>query len=279
MLKGLHVGMTPESEVLSQAFAKHLAWISEIKAMMSFVSGPVHVAYPPYATVASIRTPPLPSPGLFPAISDALRHEGIAIPKPEQFHATSHGIWKIEVARWPHRRQKVVGDLREAMRRSFRRGVYHTHLPLVSRARFAKWLKLPNVKEFAHRGSLEKGSGVDVFCVPSYLLTNNEIFALRKLLTRDAAEEESVCHYESYLVDLLKNAFDRRGALDRMTVPSKLLTVAETFDGILCVGTGYWRVCGHTHADHSGQQTWEKFRERAEVPGGIIHVADRDGPP
>ena len=280
MLKGLHVGLTPEPEAISQALSKHLSWIDDIKAMMSFVSGPVHVAYPPYLSIASIRTPPLPSPGLFPALLDALRREGIGVREAEHFHASSHGAWKVEIARWPERRGPNSKDMREAMRRSFRRGVYHTHIPLVSRERFTSWLNLPDVAKYQRLGSIEKGSGTDVFCVPSYFVTNNEIFALRKLLARDVVDKTGLKHYENYLSDLLKNALLRRSALDHVAVSSELLTVAETFDGVLRVGAkGYWRVRGRAHAGQSGQQTWEEFRERAEVPGGIIHVTARRGPP
>lgn len=280
MLKGLHAGLHSEAEAISHAFSKHIAWIEDIKSMMSFVSGPAHIAYPPYLSVANIRSPSLPSPGLFAALFDALSRKGISVPKREPFHASSHGAWKVEIACWSPKRVSSGEDMREAMRRSFRRGVYHTHIPLLSSERFSNWFKQSGVTKYHHLVSVEKGSGTDVFCIPSYLVTNNEIFALRRLLARDVADKTELGHYEEFLIGLIENAFRRRSALDQLATSSKLLTVAETFDGVLRVeGKGYWRVRGRTHASQSGQQAWEEFRECAEVSGGIIHVTSRRGPP
>lgn len=277
LVGGLHSGLDPEPNRLTRALDAHLDWVSALRARIAFVSGPIHVVYPPIAHGdASIRTPPRPSPGLLPAMLDTLRLARRAVPELLPFHAHQHERWILSASRWP----SVAGDLPresqvEALRRAFRRGVYQTYLPLfdagatiVALAQCLKTLNEP----------MQDVDGVPVLAIPSYLVTNSEITALRRLLARNQVSEVTPAHYQAVLHEFVERAFLRRTALNRIGTASNLLCVAERFDAVVRVGRSLLRVSGATQTEPAGQGAWRGFRELAEIPGGFIHVSDRTGP-
>ena len=259
---------------------EHLAWTQALSEAIAFVSGPVHIAYPPYLAVASLRMPPLPSKGLLPALLHALQGTELTVPAFASFHEQSHGRWTLKVQPWTWDEADSRDETHlEAYRRAFRRGAYRTYVPLVDRVAFEQWLARSEAAHGKwHDGAVEEGSACATFGLASYLVTNNELIALRRLLARGSNPGLACAHYTQVLIELLEHARLRRTALDQLQAPSSHVTVAEGFDVIIRTATGHWRVSGETRGDDASRHTWLDFREPAEMAGGIIHVMRRYGP-
>ena len=282
LLEGTHSGLhMPHEEQMTTALQEHLAWTQALREVVSFVSGPVHIAYPPYLAVASLRTPPLPSSGLLPALLHAMTAVRLAVPPFACYHEQSQGRWAIKVMPWTwNRADTPVEDQVDNYRRAFRRGAYRTYVPLVNPEVFEQWLANSEAANGNwHGGGVEEGNGCTIFGLPSYFVTNSELIALRRLLARGNSNPGLACaHYAQVLTELLEHARLRRIALDRLEEPSPHVTVAENFDAIVLTDRGYWRVCGRTQGDELSRTTWRDFREPAEIAAGIIHVMRRYGP-
>ena len=125
---------------------------------------------------------------------------------------------------------------------------------------------------------MEEGSLCTTFVLPSYLVTNYEITALRRLLARGSDAGLACAHYQQVLIELLEHARLRRIALNELQEPSPHVIVAEAFDAIVRTAVGHWRISGRTQGDNESRITWQDFREPAEMTGGIIHVMRRNGP-
>ena len=72
-----------------------------------------------------------------------------------------------------------------------------TYIPLANRATFEHWLAASQSEHGCwHEGAVEEGSLCAAFMLPSYLITNYEITALRRLLARgsDAGLALSLIH-------------------------------------------------------------------------------------
>ena len=281
LLEGVHSGLhVPHEAQITAALQEHLAWIQALRQAIAVVSGPVHIAYPPYLAVAPLRTPPLPSKGLLPALLHALQATGLALPTFAPYHEQSHGRWTVAVQAWTWNQAEIADeDQLERYRRAFRRGAYRTYVPLASRAAFDHWLVASESAHGRwHDGAVEEGSLCATFVLPSYLVTNNELTALRRLLARGSDTGLACAHYQHALIELLEHARVRRIALDALEKPSPHVTVAEAFDAIVRTATGYWRVSGRTKGDDESRSAWRDFREPAEMASGIIHVMRRHGP-
>ncbi|HUR39740.1 MAG TPA: hypothetical protein VM240_01080 [Verrucomicrobiae bacterium] len=277
---GLSSGLyIPDEEALSAALAEEWAWVSALRERVAITSGPVHIAYPPYLAVATPRVPPLPSPGLLPAMLQALTREGIVVPSPLPHHTQNVGRWIVEVRPWDPAPISVDEDRLDAMRRSFRRGAYQTAVPLVNLQRFRAWLARETSTPDAWKGAqVEETPLGPVFSFPSYLVTNNELTALRRLLARGTDPHTAGSHYEAFLLDLLDNAIARRVALDDLSHPSAETRVAEAFDAIVRTDNGLRRICGRTEGSDESRATWDDLREQAEMAGGMIYITRRYGP-
>lgn len=281
LIEGVQSGLyVPDEEQLAEAFLEHLRWTEELEGAISFLSGPAHIASPPYFSIAQLRTPPLPTKGLLPALLKALQPTGLALPAFAAYHQQSLGRWTLSVKQWafnePSERDQEHLD---AYRRSFRRGAYQTNVPLPNRSAFEKWLNASEAMHGNwHKGSIQESRLCATFMLPSYLVTNNELTALRRLLSRQSKPGLACAHYQELLVELLEQARRRRLALDALEIPSPNLTVAEAFDAIVSTASGQWRVSGHTRGDDKSRHTWRDFREPAEMDGGMIHITKRHGP-
>lgn len=281
LLEGVHSGLhVPHEDRITVALAEHLAWTQTLSEAIAFVSGPVHIAYPPYLAVASLRMPPLPSKGLLPALLHALQGTELAVPAFASFHEQSHGRWALKAQPWTWDEADSRDETHlEAYRRAFRRGAYRTYVPLVDRVAFEQWLARSEAAHGKwHDGAVEEGSSCATFGLASYLVTNNELTALRRLLARGSNPGLACAHYTQVLIELLEHARLRRTALDQLQEPSSHVTVAEAFDVIVRTAAGHWRVSGDTRGDEASRNTWLDFREPAEMAGGIIHVMRRYGP-
>lgn len=277
---GLHV---PDEEALAAAFREEWAWINALREQVAMLSVPVHIAYPPYLTVGTLRVPPLPSPGLLPAVLQALSSAGIDVPTSLPHHAQSTGRWTVEVRLWDPPSITVDESRVDAMRRSFRRGAYETAVPLAHRERFVTWLKRKSSTQGAWRGVQVEETPLGPVCgFPSYLVTNNELTALRRLLIRGPDPQTAVAHYEAFLFDLLDNATVRRLALDDLSMPAAETRVAEAFDALILTAQGLRRICCRTEGDDDSRLTWDNLHEQAGMAGagagGIIYITRRHGP-
>ncbi|MBB1089306.1 hypothetical protein H4F99_12535 [Lysobacter sp. SG-8] len=281
LLEGIHCGLhVPHEGQITVALQEHCAWNQAVRQAVEFVSGPVHIAYPPYLGVAPLRMPPLPSKGLLPALLHVLQDTGLALPAFAPYHEQSHGRWTLTVQPWVRSSAEICNDDQvEGYRRAFRRGAYRTHVPLVNRVTFEHWLVASeSVHGRWHGGVVEEGSLCATFVLPSYLVTNNELTGLRRLLARGGDPRLACAHYQQVLIELFEHARLRRIALDALEEPSPHVTVAETFEAIVRTTTGYWRVTGRTRGDDESRSNWRDFREPAEMANGIIHVTHRNGP-
>lgn len=281
LLEGVHSGLhVPYEDRITSALAEHLAWTQAISEAITFASGPVHIAYPPYLAVASMRVPPLPSKGLLPALLHVLERTELTLPAFLSYHERSHGRWTLKVQPWTWDKADSRDEIHlEAYRRTFRRGTYRTYVPLVDRVTFEQWLVNSEAAHGKwHGGAVEEDSACATFGLASYLVTNNELTALRRLLARGSNPSLACAHYTQVLIELLEHARCRRIALDQLHASSSHVTVAEVFDVIVHTATGYWRVSGETRGDDVSRDTWLDFREPAEMAGGIIHVMRRYGP-
>lgn len=278
LLAGLHVGLGREDELLVCELARHLEWTAQARKSFRFVSGPAHVAYPPYLAIFPLRTPPLPSPGLYPGLRDLLLASGEDVPAPLAFHDRSHGGWQMEVQPWHWKETTELSesDL-ELMRRSFRRGAYKTQVPVADLRHLQEKISTLPFARILNAGEGRIESDQRTFLFPSYLITNNEFAALRRILVRGVAADLACAHYQEFLIELLGAALSRREALDRLKEPSKQLTMAERFEGIVRTENHYWKVRGHTYADEKSQETWSDLREPAEMSQGLIYVTRRLG--
>lgn len=279
--RGPHSGLyLPDEEILNVELEAQCVWTRTVQARVAIVSGPVHIAYPPYLAVAPPRVPPLPSPGLMPALLQALGCAGVGLPATPAHHARATGRWTIRVSPWTRLPSEAISeDALEAMRRSFRRGAYRTHVPVPRPAAFAEWMTSNDLeKGLWPESEVEEGTASTVFGFPSYLVTNNEVTALRKLLARHTEPDMAAAHYEAFLFELLKQSRRRRIALDNLAQPAPETRVAETFDAIVRTDIGLLRVSGRTEADDASRSTWSGFREMAEMDGGMIYITRRYGP-
>lgn len=286
LLEGVHNGLyVPHEDDITEALQEHWAWTKTLRETFTFVSGPVHIAYPPYVRVAPLRMPPLPSSGLLPAVLHALQATGLPVPAFARYHEQSHGNWTISVQPWlwnegeTSSKEASEEETQEPYRRAFRRGAYRTSVPMIDCESFGQWLSASeNVHGHWHDGVVEEGRHCSIFTLPSYLVTNNELNALRRLLTRDSNPRLGAVHYQQMLIELLEHARLRRIALDHLEAPSPAVTVAETFGAIILTASGHWHLSGHTQGDDASRETWRDFREPAEMSSGLIHVMRRHGP-
>ena len=281
LLEGTHSGLhVPHEDQITAALEEHLVWTQALREAIAFVSGPVHIAYPPYLAVAPMRMPPLPSIGLLPALLHALKETGLAVPAFAPFHEQSNGRWTLKVEPWTWNGADPREESHlEAYRRAFRRSAYRTYVPLVDRVSFEQWLaRSEDAHGKWHEGGVEEGSTCATFVLASYMVTNNELVALRRLLARDSNPGLACAHYTQVLINLLEHARLRRTALDQLEEPSLHVTVAEAFDVIVCTAAGHYRVSGETRGDDASRHTWLDFRELAEMAGGMIHVMRKYGP-
>ena len=281
LLEGVHSGLhVPHETQMTTALQEHWAWTQALRQAITFTSGPVHIAYPPYLAIAPLRMPPLPSKGLLPALLHALQAKGLALPAFASYHEHSHGQWMLEAQPWTWNAfQTRNEDQLDIYRRAFRRGAYRTSVPLTDRATFEQWLVVSESDHGRrHDGAVEEGSLCASFVLPSYLFTNNELTALRRLLARGSNPGLVCAHYTQVLIELLEHARLRRMALDQLQEPSPHVSVAEAFYAIVHTAAGYWRVSGHTRGEDASRDTWLDFREPAEMAAGMIHVMRRYGP-
>lgn len=281
LLEGVHSGLyVPHEGQITTALQEHWAWTQAVREAITLASGPVHIAYPPYLSIAPLRMPPLPSKGLLPTLLDTLQARNVALPVFAPYHEQSHGRWIMEIEPWTWNEAETRDEAQlEAYRRAFRRGAYRTHVPLPNRAIFDRWLAgSESIHGRWHDGSVEEGSLCTTFAFPSYLVTNNELTALRRLLARGSNPGLACAHYQQVLIELLEHARLRRIALDQLQEPSPHVTVAERFDVIVRAPTGHWRVSGCTQGEDESHSTWRDFREPAEMASGIIYVMRRHGP-
>lgn len=281
LVEGVHSGLhVPHEPQITAALQEHWAWTQELRQSITLASGPVHIAYPPYLAVAPLHMPPLPSAGLLPAMLDALRATGLVLPAFESYHNKSHGQWTLTVQPWAWNEAHAVDEnWLESHRGAFRRGVYRTAVPLANRSTFIQWLAASESAHGRwHDGRLEEANHGATFVLPSYLVTNNELTALRRLLARGSNPELACTHYQQVLTDLLDHARLRRMALDELQEPSPHVTVAETFESVVTTAAGHWRVTGRTHGDEDSRGAWQNFREPAEMGSGFVHIMRRNGP-
>lgn len=204
----------------------------------------------------------------------------MTLPAFAPYQEQSHGRWTLVVQPWvPHACRPCNEDRVDAYRRAFRRGVYRTHVPLVERSAFEEWLAVSEAAHGKwHHGGVEEGSLCATFVLPSYLVTNNELAALRRLLARGGDLGLACIHYQQVLTELLEHSRLRRIGLDRLAEPSEHVIVAEAFDAVVRTSSGTWRVSGRTHGDEESRSTWLDFREPAEIDNGLIHVMRRYAP-
>lgn len=274
LARGLHMGLDPEPPELTRKLGEHLAWVQAVRDSIVVISGPVYIAYPPRAYGTGwMRSPPCPSAGLLLALLDALIVVHRAVPRRLEFHAVSHGKWTITVRPWHVIGSKPSEGEMEALRRTFRRGVYDTHVGLFAMA------PLPKALARIRSRVITNSDGGSILVLPSYLVTNSEVAALRRLLARSDVSAATAAHYQMVFEDILQQAIERREALDAMEKPASILCLSERFDAIVRCGHRMVRVIGETHNESSAQQAWNGYRELAEIPGGFIHVAEQSGPP
>ena len=281
LLEGIHSGVHVLHEAqITAALQEHWVWTQALRQAITFVSGPVHIAYPPYLAIAPLRMPPLPSKGLLPALLHSLQMTGLALPAFAPYHEQSHGRWVLMAKPWTWNEAETHDESQlDAYRRAFRRGAYRTYIPLANRATFEHWLSASQSEHGCwHEGAVEEGSLCAAFMLPSYLITNYEITALRRLLARGSDAGLACAHYQEVLIELLEHARLRRIALDELQEPSPHVIVAEAFDVIVRTEIGYWRVSGRTQGDDESRSTWQDFREPAEMTSSIIHVMRRHDP-
>lgn len=282
LLDGIHSGLyVPDELAITQALQEHWQWTQSLSAAITFVSGPMHIAYPPYLASAPLRMPPLPSKGLLPALMHALQSSGVTMPGFKPYHEQSRGHWTIEAKSWTWKESEPSTEYQlETYRRAFRRGAYRTHVPIATRAPIDAWLAASESAHGRwHGGEVEEGEHCSTLVLPSYLVTNNELTGLRRLLARGRDPELACAHYLQALVDLLEHARQRRIALDKLDHPSPHITVAESVDAIVRTAEGYWRLSGFTRGEDDSRASWLDYREPAEIAGGMIHIMRRSGPP
>ena len=271
----------PDHNHMTEALRAHKTYVGRFREIVTFVSGPLYVAYPPYLVVAPLRMPRLPSIGLIAALRESIATISQSLPPTLFFHAITHGDWVFEIARWKEcERSSTAAHQLKAMRRLFRRGVYQTKIPIVNRAKIDGWLTDVQARygKWGDAVLLEDDGGW-VLVMASYRLINNELAALRRILARDLDPFIALVHYEDYLIRTLEDSLIRRAALDRVATPCLALQQTESFEGILAIDSGFWLVKARTQGNSLGQAAWEEFREPAELRKGEIHVTARYGPP
>lgn len=266
---GSHAGLCPdEDDGLRAPLEAHLAWLDKIKSQLKFVSGPVHVTFPPYSTIVDWRSFPFPSNGLFVGICDALRKLNLDLPDRLPFHQENSGAWEFKTDSWIQSKRSCDSSFFiEVLQNSFHRGTYSTLLPIPSLRSFLRWRRAHRLRKerFANLEIRQTRRGILLVPVPSYLITNNEIVAMRNILAGASDPSTATLHYESFLFDSLDRVNQRRFAFENFDIPSNILTVAEHFEGVVQTSLGKFRILAVTHGDEKSQSTWLDFHEQADL--------------
>lgn len=271
---GSHAGLCPdEDDGLRAPLEAHLTWLDKIHKQIKFVSGPVHVTYPPYSRIVDWRAFPFPSKGLFASLCDALRTINIDLPEPLPFHQEKTGEWVVQIERWIQSRRSCDSDLFiDILQNSFQRGAYNTLLPIPYIKPFVLWRRAMPLRKrlFSNRTIEQTRRGTLLVTVPSSLITNNEIVAMRKILADARDPSIATLHYEKFLFDSLDRVKQRVLETENCDVPSRILTVAEHFEGLVQTSIGTFRVLAVTHGDKNSRGTWLNFQERADLSNTAI---------
>lgn len=278
--QGVHSGLhVPYEDEMAAALGRHLVWIEKIKSSFSFESGPIHIAYPPYTFISPLGDPSFPTKGLLAALLNALATK-VALPEGEDFHEKSGGLWKLRIEPWKAASAKQLKKHHlDSCRASFRRGAYRTIVPLTNPEKFDSWLKANDEMYGSwHEGIVEQGTQYSNFAFPSFLVTNGEIDALKRILDHGDTTSLACDHYHAVLIELLDDARLRRASLDNLQPASPKTDIAERFDSIVDTKSGLWRIAGYTRGGGESSLSWRDFREPAELGAGVIHVMRRNGP-
>lgn len=267
-----------DAAALEAAWADQLAAMNALKSAVRFVSGPVHVGYPPLlASSGGLRTPPLPTPGLLQALCAALRAKGVSIPSLRAFHLSKKSSWHFCVAPWRPVSLKMLEAIVDRMLLGFRRGAYHTVLPVVQPEQFRQWLEdsLDRYGPWLEDYRYELIEGIHWLTLPSFFLTNAELTALRFVLVRGRVGPEARAHYTPLLIDILARARQRRVALDSSCARSRRLAISDYVEGVVIADDKTWRIQGLAVAEPSFADAWADYREPAEIGDLFIHIGRR----
>lgn len=265
------------SEPGAKLLEDQLTWVRTVRATVAVRAGPAHTAYPPYLTIANLRSPPLPSAGLTNAVLAAMEAAGAGLPERLGWHTPDPGVWRVEVVPWQLAITEIPAERLEHARRSIRRTSYVTHLPILDLAVFRDWFdRTPGVHPWIDLEKLVMVSGdVVSIPVPSHVLIGNELHALRQLLARQAPPDMAASIYQEVLFDILVGAVDRTLQLDRRRPTGEALWTAERLDAVLEAKGKLWRLTAKSFGAPESSGAWVDYQEPAELGMGYIYIANR----
>jgi hypothetical protein len=286
-----------EQAELEAAWSRYLHEVDLLNRAIVFRSGPTHISYPPSTGGFTGGARSLPAPGLLAALCGALAGQGSPFPALDLFNdlATTH--WRIALSPWTEEAVDLEAPSRNRMLRGFRRSSYWTTVPLPHPAEAIRWLyeSIRTYGPWLDHYATREDDGIVWLDFPSYLLTNREVAALRLVLGRDppaGAGVNAASHYQSFLVDLLRNARTRRVALDSLretdsedttlselpTGHSDVLSVSDRVDAIFRTSTGLWRLRAWAVSDAlASRRAWIDYRDPAELGDDTwVHIERRE---
>lgn len=253
---------------LSDCYDRHMErelarvawWMRAFRRTIDVESGLGHAIYPPMSDRVVLYESTTPSVGLTAALCRTLLVSGRTVLEPHPYLDVTDQSWRVRLEEFE---PKAIAEPQGEWA-PFDRQVYWTTIPVPSPRRLARWIErnqwearfpneAPRLLETDRKGVM----------LPSYIVTNGEINALRSILTGTDGRTAS-SHYQLALEHYLKAAYERRQALITTPADGKdpQLCVAERVDFLVRIHARLYRVAGHRDStDRSMIRRWAWARD------------------
>lgn len=263
----------PDANALEAAWKVHYLATAAMKNALQFVSGPVHLAYPPLSGELCSREPALPTPGAVRALYDAVSDLGVAAPRMPSGFSQSDSAWRFQITPWTGTLVNSPAFI-DRMLLGFRRGPYRTVIPVTQSALVGRWLETS--VPLREGVSVSSENEMHWLTLPSHLIVKPELMALRRVLAQSREQPHAYMHYGALIETILARASERRNALDAWPTPAKILRMSDYVDGIFVARGLAWRAQGTVFAEQARTHAWRDYRELAELGDQFIHITHRE---
>jgi len=254
---------------LNQAFGKHHSSIKVLVDRLLFLSGPIYTSYPPYEALRALGTPLAPSRGLLQGVCNVARRIVLNLPAFDHMDPGSDPIWRIQISPWADTVRLTGENPLKTMGERFRRGSYHTQLPLADCKEFAGWLQTaPGLLALQKKyGWALVQTNKQVVEIPSWVMPSSEFLALGQLFDQKADPEVVVGHYQVLLKEAIIRGYDRLAASqDLSNESSDAISLAESMDGVVQLNDELFRIFGSVHRQEATLAMWHDHVDQVGSP-------------
>ncbi|HEY5803340.1 MAG TPA: hypothetical protein VIT90_06605 [Lysobacter sp.] len=253
---------------LSDCYDRHMErelarvawWMRAFRRTIEVESGLGHAIYPPMSDRVALYESTTPSVGLTAALCRTLLVSGRTALEPHPYLDVTDQSWRLSVDEFEPDATPEPPEEQAA----FDRQAYWTTIPVPFPRRLARWIErnqweerfpneAPRLLEADQKGAI----------LPSCIVTNGEINALRSILTWTDRRIVS-SHYQVALERYLKAAYERRQSLAATPADPRdvQLSIAERVDFLVRIDARLYRVVGHrVSTDQNMIRRWTWARD------------------